>query len=153
MTGAEASGIMGLFMGLGALSYICAAVWYILQVIAKWKMFKKMDEAGWKSIIPFYSDYILFKRTWKTSYFWVFIISVFVVSLLRNRTDSKLIAVITLILLILAIVIAVIQLNKLSKSFGHGVAFTIGLIFLSPIFLLILGFGDSQYIGNTSENV
>ena len=39
------------------------------------------------------------------------------------------------------------QLYKLSKAFGHGVGFTVGLFFLRPIFLLILGFGGSVYLG------
>lgn len=46
----------------------------------------------------------------------------------------------------LSIVLA-IQMHKLSVSFGHGVGFTLGLIFLNPIFTLILAFGSSEYIG------
>jgi hypothetical protein len=38
-------------------------------------------------------------------------------------------------------------LHLLSKSFGNGIGFTLGLIFLNPIFILILGFGDAKYIG------
>ena len=44
-------------------------------------------------------------------------------------------------------VIFIIVMNDLSKSFGHGVGFTIGLIFLSWIFMSILGFGSSRYRG------
>lgn len=43
-------------------------------------------------------------------------------------------------------------MHKLSKAFGHGIGFTLGLIFLSPIFMLILGFGNSQYIGKKQIN-
>jgi len=35
----------------------------------------------------------------------------------------------------------------MSYSFGHGVGYALGLIFLPPIFLLILAFDDSVYIG------
>jgi hypothetical protein len=45
------------------------------------------------------------------------------------------------------LVIYIIGLHKLSKAFGHGVGFTLGLIFFEPIFMLILGFGSSRYIG------
>lgn len=48
---------------------------------------------------------------------------------------------------IAAIVLSIIQCIRLSKAFGKGVGFTFGLIFLSPIFLLILGFGNDKYIG------
>ena len=35
----------------------------------------------------------------------------------------------------------------MAKSFGKGVGFAIGLILLSPIFIMILGFGDATYQG------
>ena len=36
---------------------------------------------------------------------------------------------------------------KLSEAFGHGAGFGLGLIFLNPIFMPILAFGSSQYVG------
>ena len=44
-------------------------------------------------------------------------------------------------------VIGITGLYKLSKAFGHGVGFTLGLMFLNPIFMMILGFGSDQYQG------
>jgi len=44
-------------------------------------------------------------------------------------------------------VVAIWVTNLLSKSFGKGVAFTLGLLFLPVIFYLILGFGNAEYIG------
>ena len=35
----------------------------------------------------------------------------------------------------------------LARAFGRGTGFAIGLIFLSPIFSLILGFGSDTYKG------
>lgn len=44
------------------------------------------------------------------------------------------------------------MLNLLSKSFGKGVGFTIGLLFLPFIFMPILGFDKSiKYIGPAGE--
>jgi len=45
------------------------------------------------------------------------------------------------------IVFAIWMVNLLSKSYGHGVGFTVGLIFLSFIFMPILAFGNSKYAG------
>ncbi len=45
------------------------------------------------------------------------------------------------------IVVAIIIAHDLSKAFGHGVGFTLGLIFLSWIFALILWLGGSRYVG------
>jgi hypothetical protein len=36
---------------------------------------------------------------------------------------------------------------SVAKAFGKGTGFTLGLIFLSPIFVPILGFGDARYVG------
>ena len=33
------------------------------------------------------------------------------------------------------------------RAFGHGVGFAIGMLFFEPIFMLILGFGSSAYLG------
>lgn len=38
-------------------------------------------------------------------------------------------------------------MNDLAKSFGKGIGFTLGLIFLSFIFIPLLGFGDARYEG------
>lgn len=46
--------------------------------------------------------------------------------------------------LIIAVIIADV---KLAKAFGKGAGFALGLIFLSVIFLPILGFGSAQYQG------
>ena len=43
----------------------------ILQIIANWNIFTKAGEAGWKSLIPIYGDYVSYKIAWQTSYFWL----------------------------------------------------------------------------------
>jgi uncharacterized membrane protein YhaH (DUF805 family) len=48
---------------------------------------------------------------------------------------------------VVGFVILIIMTNDLSKSFGHGVGFTLGLLFLSLIFYYILAFGSSTYRG------
>jgi len=45
------------------------------------------------------------------------------------------------------IIFVVWTYNLVSKSFGHSEGFTIGLILLGFIFIPILAFGDSKYIG------
>jgi hypothetical protein len=49
------------------------------------------------------------------------------------------------------IIFLFIALNNLSKSFGHGVGFTLGLVFLGPIFIPLLGAGGSQYVGPAAK--
>jgi hypothetical protein len=48
---------------------------------------------------------------------------------------------------IVNIIVAIIVYYDLAKSYGKGAGFTIGLILLSFIFIPILGFGSSRYLG------
>ena len=131
---------------------IIAIVWYVLQIIANWRIFKKAGEAGWKSIIPIYNSYILFKIAWKPLYFWLEIVIAAVVGVLnvlapQMENAASVISVVILIALVVFCIFNIILFYKLSKAFGHGVGFTLGLLFLNPIFMLILGLGSSQYQG------
>jgi hypothetical protein len=102
---------------------------FIIAVIAGWwMMFEKAGEAGWKSIIPIYNIIILLKivgRDW----WWV------------------LLMLIPFVGLIIWIIVAL----DLAKVFGKGTGFAIGLIFLTPIFALILGFGSDTYKGASAK--
>ena len=44
-----------------------------------------------------------------------------------------------------AVIVAIILYYKLAVAFGQGVGFTLGLVFVKPVFLMILAFGDYDY--------
>jgi hypothetical protein len=95
-----------------------------LMIASMWKVFTKAGEPGWAAIIPIYNFVVLLKicgRPW----WWLLLLFIPIVSL----------------------VILIMVYHDLSKAFGHGVGFTIGLILLGIVFLPILAFGDSQYQG------
>ena len=48
---------------------------------------------------------------------------------------------------IVNIVVGIMVNFKLAKAFGKGTGFGLGLLFLNTIFILILGFGDTKYVG------
>ncbi|MBU5479837.1 DUF5684 domain-containing protein [Blautia sp. MSJ-19] len=136
---------------LGGIYLAVALAWWILQIIANWKVFTKAGEAGWKSIIPVYSDYISYKIAWQPSYFWLVFILGIISSIASGMADpdgtnTTILLIVSLIRIVLAI-ISVIYSVKLARAFGKGIGFAIGLIFLQPIFMLILGFGDAPYYG------
>lgn len=133
---------------MGALGFLMmvSLVLAIIMIVAYWKIFTKFGEPGWKFLIPFYKDYLLFKYTWNPTMFWVVLISSFVYAILGRAGGS--LAELGLLVLLALVVIYIIQIHKLSKCFGHGVPFTLGLLFLNPIFILILAFGDDQYLGS-----
>ena len=136
-------------MLLGGIYLIFALVWWILQIIANWNIFTKAGEAGWKNLIPIYGDYVSYKIAWQTSYFWLSFILGIVASYVSsaNLNESIFLTVIATLLRIVIAVINIMYCIKLSRAFGHGIGFAIGLILLQPIFLLILGFGSDQYYG------
>ena len=61
-------------LAAGIAAYVMCIVWYVLQVIANWRIFTKAGEKGWKSIIPVYNTYITYKIAWKPVFFWIFLI-------------------------------------------------------------------------------
>ena len=120
----SSAAVSGAAAGAAVAYYVCLIAMYVLLVIAQWKIFAKAGEAGWKSLIPFYNLYILFKIA-----------------------DGNGIKFLLLLIPVVNVVFAIIMELKLARAFGKGTGFAIGLIFLAPIFMLILGFGDAQYIG------
>ena len=124
-------------------------IWYIIMVIANWRIFTKAGEAGWKSIIPVLNTYVLFKIAWNIKMFWIMLGTFIAGSVCTAIVGEQggVLAIIAAVLSIASCVICIIAIHKLSKSFGHGIGFTLGLLFLSPIFTLILGLGSSEYIG------
>lgn len=144
------AGIMAAIAGSIAAFAVIVLVWYVLLVIAQWKIFTKAGEAGWKSIIPFLNTYVLFKISWKPLWFWITLILAVVFAILSSFAADSVLALVLLYIVDIAVaVIGIIQYVKLSKAYGHGAGFALGLIILNPIFMLILGLGSSQYVGKS----
>jgi hypothetical protein len=103
-------------------------IFLLLTVIGFWRIFTKAGQPGWASLIPIYNLIVLIQIVGKP--IWWFIL--------------LLVPCVNFIFLIWLY-------NLLGKSFGKGVGFTIGLLLLSPIFIIILGFDNSRYIGPAAK--
>ena len=142
---------------------IISLAFTVLAIIAYWRIFVKAGEAGWKAIIPFYNAYTALKLFWKTSIFWIgigLVIGIYIGGFMAGYGISALaiyggggnaaVMVIGFILAfgggITAFVLEIMFLNRVSKAFGHGAGFTVGLVFLNFIFILILAFGKSERV-------
>ena len=144
----------------------------VILIIAWWRIFEKAGEKGWKAIIPIYNVYILFRICGiKECWFWGFIGVAIVGGILSGinppvtstvTTANGIITVTdtsaavdwsqhvpyligSIITGVASIAAAIAVSVKLAKAFGKGVGFTLGLIFLSGIFYMILGFGKAKY--------
>ena len=122
----------------------------ILTLVAYWRIYTKAGEEGWKAIIPIYGTYVLYKLTWDIKMFWIMFgcfSGGFLLAIMEVFTGISLFVFLGLIAVLVGIIIDLFQSHALSCSFGHGIGFTLGLLFLTPIFLLILAFGSSEYQG------
>ncbi len=115
---------------------IVSLIILVVSIIANWKIFTKAGEKGWKSIIPIYNSVVLFKIIGLSP--WLLLI--------------YLAAFIPVIGSIAVIVLSIVSVYYLSKSFGKGAGFTVGLIFLPQIFQLILAFGSAEYVGSYKKD-
>ncbi|MBT8453053.1 MAG: signal peptidase I [Deltaproteobacteria bacterium] len=109
----------GSFFGLIIqLAVIAFFIWVL------WKIFEKAGKPGWAAIIPIYNVIVLLEivgRPW----WWIILGLIPVVNL----------------------VIGFLVALDLSRSFGHDLAFALGLFFLGFIFYPILAFGGGRYQG------
>ncbi len=122
----EVMDAMGPVFAVMGIVYLIIAVFFI---IVMWKLFTKMNEPGWKAIIPFYNLYIWYQKIFGNGLYMLFI---FVVC----------IPFVGGLLLLLLNVIGAI---RMAKSFGRGSGTIVGLVLAAPIFYAILAFGSAEY--------
>ncbi len=100
---------------------IAAAVFMIATM---WKVNEKGGKPGWAAVVPIYNEVVLLQLAGKSG--WWFLL--YCIPLVN-------------------VVIYFIARIDLAKSFGRGVGFGLGLIFLPVIFFPILAWDDPEYIG------
>jgi hypothetical protein len=96
-----------------------------VAIVAKWKINTKAGQPGWACLIPFYNIYVELLIAGMSPLWMLSLLCFFVYP-----------------------VTWIIQQVKTAQRFGQGTGFALGLIFLNPIFLLILAFGSAQYVGD-----
>lgn len=140
---------------VGAVGLILSAVLivaYIITALGYCKMFKKAGEPGWKGLVPFYNKYILYKISWRTNMFFIWLVLDIAFAVLnRFREDNLILCLIAIVVGILAIVIDAKSCGRVSKAYGRGLGTAVGLFFLPVIFSWILGLGSAQYTAPTED--
>ena len=111
----------------------------ILTIIGQWKLFKKAGKKGWESIIPVYSTYILCQISGVNPWWLVIVFA--------SGFISGLIPALSILSTIVNVYFGVLVAVSVSRSFGKSDGFAVGIYFLGFIFYLILGFGNSKYLG------
>ena len=152
-----AGSAFGAFLAtMGIFVLVIGIAWYILQVVAYWKIFVKAGKPGWHSIIPILNEWDRTDLSWSRTMAWVMIACMILGSVFTSRgvtvnadgeTVRTFIGTLGTIISCVGGILAIISEYKLAKAFGKGFGFFLGLLFLNPIFKMILGFGSAKYQG------
>jgi hypothetical protein len=110
--------------GAAGIIFIIYLAVIVLEIAALWQIFVKAGHPGWAAIIPFYNYYVMLKVVGRPGW-WLILYLIPIVNF------------------IIFIIVAI----DLAKSFAKSTGFAVGLIFLAPIFIPILGFGSATYRG------
>lgn len=159
-TGSIAVGsAIGAFIAtLGIFAVVIGIAWYIIQVVAYWKIFTKAGKPGWHSLIPVLNEWDKTDLSWSRTMAWVLLALMILSSILSGASGRPVNAegeasgsgfpgMLSVIVTVGLVIISLISEYKLAKAFGKGFGFFLGLVFLNPIFKVILGFDGSQYLG------
>lgn len=116
-----------------ALFILYVAVYFIftLGVYGTYKKAGTHGDPAWSAFVPIYNFIIMLKVAGRPLWWGWFL----------------LLPIIPFLGSLALLVISIIVLNDVSKSFGHGGGFTVGLVLLSVIFWYILWLGKSVYRG------
>lgn len=109
-----------MLVGVGGLA-LCA-----LMIVSCWKLFEKAGEPGWACLVPIYN--------------------IFVMCRIAGTSPMIILAMFIPFINILAVLYLWAQI---AKKFGKPEIWSLGLVFLSPIFIPMLAFG-AEFIGNRS---
>ena len=108
----------------GTVMTIVCIVLGVILLVSMWKIFAKAGKPGWASIVPFYNLYVLYEISWGKGIYFLLLLVPFVNAF-----------------------IGILTLYKLGQNFGKSTGFIIGMILLPIIFMPLLAFGDSAFIG------
>jgi hypothetical protein len=115
------SGLMALLMGY----LLVVGIIMVFVIICEWRIFTKAGKPGWACLIPIY-NLIVFLEIIGKPWWHMFL----------------------LLIPFYNIYLGIKYVNLFSKSYGQGVGFTVGLLFLNIIFMAIMAFSSSiKYVG------
>ena len=124
-------------------------IWWVLQIVGNWKIFEKAGKPGWHSIVPFLNTYDEYDLCWNGAFGLLYLLALVVANSVSAEAaqESGMLTAVVGAAAVVALVLQIIESNKLAKSFGKGLGYTIFLIFFDRIARIILGFSDAKYIG------
>lgn len=146
----EDAAILGATLGILAIVLIPIFAIGIFMVITTFKIYKKAGEEGWKCLIPYYNTWTECKFLGiNTNWVWILLGSLFVGGFIDGLLDTS---IFSNLAYIVAFYFQVLRSISLAQSFGKDTGFGVGILFLRVVFLPMLAFGKSEYVGPKPMN-
>ena len=143
------TGTYGVTMAI-VIPLLCWAV----QAVGKFFVFKKAGRTPWHGFIPVLSDWDQLDLSWNRMIAWLWVGVLVISGLFLSGAVNAIFHMkpyihdsLTIVFVITLFIIMIIDCYQLSKAFGKNFFFVLGLFFLFPIFMVILGLDSSKYLG------
>lgn len=133
---------------------IVPLVCWVLQAIGKSLVFKKAGRTPWHGFIPVLSDWHQLDLSWNEMIAWFWVATVVICGLFLSGAVNAIFHIkpyihdaLTIVAVVTLYIVMIIDCYQLGKAFKKNFFFVLGLFFLFPIFMLILGLDSSEYQG------
>lgn len=130
----------------------------LLSTAANWRLFQKMGYEGWKSLIPLYNQFLLFKSVFGKGTLMVVMLLMPVIAvvlamlvlmlsaIVRIQAVGALLAILIVIAaLVFMAYIAIKLMLGLARCFHRSTAFGWGLLLMPQVFTILLAFSSWAY--------
>lgn len=130
------SQLSNLFAGM-AVIFVVLIAYFIISLVANYMLLGKIGRKKWPGLIPYVNDYFLFDSFWNNKVFVAWIV-LYILTVLCVRNNNHTLAIIGMILSICNFILSIMLYSRISKAFGKGSLYTLGLVIIYPIFAIIL---------------
>ena len=121
-------------------------VFWILEIIGKYKAFTKAGQPGYTGLIPMLDEYVMGQLSGAKRDTMI---------LLLVKTFGAFLSLIPFVGGIVYLVVVIIfeckQRNAVARSYGYDIGMTVMLILIPFVAWMILGFGNAQYTGPSKQ--
>lgn len=135
---------MGMLIGSLSFMGFFLTAYEVCMVVGLWRLFEKAGEYGWKALIPGYNIYTQYKLVWDVEWFWKGAV-LFGISIVLSWMGG----IFHLLAILFDLGVMFIWFNgnyKLAQAYGKGIEYALALVFIYPVGILLLAFGDSEYV-------
>ena len=143
-----ASAVAAAIIALGFIAVIgllLLVVFGVLEIIGRWRIVKRLGGHGWSQLIPVYCEWELSKVVGLSRKFCIAITAVSAAMVLCTcGREYELLHNLGFVAGIAGLVLSCVMLHKLSRVYGHGCGYVVGLLLLPGIFYLLLGCSSKE---------